>query len=87
MRWNLCVYGDTYFKQLIGAAMVHHHPLFLAQENMLIPKYNGHSQMPLMVCYIDDTSAIHNSYWREFGFILEELNEFKNDITWQVCNS
>ena len=58
------VYGDAYIFQVVNwhsneytnSCTVGHHMLFLAQK-MMIPKYNGRSQMLLMVYYIDGIFA------------------------------
>ena len=47
---------------------------------MLILKYKGLSQIYLPERYIDDNFVII-FVKREFGWALEKLNEFKDDVT------
>ena len=61
MRWNIFVYGVTYFRKMIGTAMGTPAAVLWAiiyyywqEKNMLISRYNDRSQMPLLVCFIDN---------------------------------
>ena len=86
IHWNDFVYGDTYFRQMIDTVMGTPSAVLWAityyywhKKNILIPRYSGRGQMPLLVRYIDNIFAII-LVRGDSGFTSKELNEFKADI-------